>query len=248
MNNQILTASTLSAWIGEREVVRNVSLTLRPGELHIIMGQNGSGKSSFVNALMGHPKFTKVEGSLKLGNEELLTAPANVKAKKGIFLSMQHLPAIDGITLAYFLHQAQKSLFEEQRPIMDFYNEAKEKARTVGIPESLLDRPLHAGLSGGEKKQSEILQLLMLKPKFAFLDEIDSGVDIDALKKVWKGIEELRKAGTAFVLITHYPEILRSITPDAVHVMSGGKLIRSGKDELIELIAEEGFAAIKETV
>jgi Fe-S cluster assembly ATP-binding protein len=244
MNDHILTAHGISAWVGDREVVHDVALRLRPGELHMLMGKNGSGKSSFVNALMGHPKFSKIEGSLKLGDEELLSVPPNVKAKKGLFLSMQYLPAIDGITLAYFLHQAHKALSDTHVPIMDFYDEAKKQAKAIGIAESLLDRPLHAGLSGGEKKQSEILELLMLRPRFAFLDEIDSGVDIDALKKVWNGIETLRANGTAFVLITHYPSLLQSITPEVVHIMSQGSIIRTGNTALASDIERYGFENI----
>ncbi len=246
--SKALSAEHICASVGDREVVHDVSLTIHPGELHVLMGQNGSGKSSFVNALMGHPKFSQISGRLRLGEEDILSKEPDEKAKRGLFLSLQHLPAIDGITLAYFLHQVQKTLREAKKPIMEFYKEAKETARRIGIPETLLDRPLHAGLSGGEKKQSEILQLALLAPRFAFLDEIDSGVDVDAMHSVWKGIEECRKGGTGVVLITHYPALLKNITPDYVHIMSGGALVRSGGIELVSQIERGGFKGIHDTL
>lgn len=241
---QPLIIKDVRASIGDTEIVKGISLIVNPGEVHIIMGTNGSGKSSFVNALMGHPKFTKVSGELHLGGEELLHAEPNVKARRGLFLSPQYLPTVDGITLAYFLHQVNKVLSDEKKTIMDFYNDAVAKVRAIGIPESLLDRPLHAGLSGGEKKQSEIVSLLVIRPAFALLDEIDSGVDLDALKKIWKGVQELRDEGTGFVLITHYPAILETITPDAVHLIADGRIILSGGAELVSRIEQEGFETI----
>jgi Fe-S cluster assembly ATP-binding protein len=245
--NEHLTLKNIHAYIGEREVVRGVSLTLRPGELHILMGTNGSGKSSLVNSLMGHPKFSRITGRMVLGDEDILMETPDQKAKRGLFLSLQHLPSVEGITLAYFLHQVQKALRNSQQPIMEFYEEAKAKARHIGIPENLLDRPLNAGLSGGEKKQSEILQLALQAPKYAFLDEIDSGVDVDAMGSVWKGIEECRRHGTGIVLITHYPSILKSADPDAVHIMANGKIVKSGSAEIVSLIEREGFRGLVET-
>ncbi len=237
----ILDIQKVSVSVGAKQIVPNLSLKVRSGEIHVLMGKNGSGKSTLVNALMGHPRYT-VTGEMSLDNRPILTLSPDAKAKAGIFLSMQHLPSIDGITLAYFLHQAYKAIHGVGKPIMEFYKEAQEKAKSVGIPESLLDRPLYAGLSGGEKKQAEIIQLMVLKPKFAFLDEIDSGVDIDALKKVWRGIEVLRDEGTGFVIITHYTKHLEKIPLHTVHVLDAGKVVAKGGIEILKQVERKGFA------
>jgi Fe-S cluster assembly ATP-binding protein len=239
-----LQIKNVSVAVGDTHIVRNVSLTLNSGEIHVLMGRNGSGKSSLANALMGHPRYAVTNGALILDKKPILHLPPNEKAKSGLFLSMQHLPAVDGITLAYFLHQAYKAQFGTGKPIMDFYREAQNAAKSIGIPESLLDRPLHAGLSGGEKKQSEIIQLLMLRPKFAFLDEIDSGVDVDARKKVWRGIEMLRKEGTAFFIVTHHTKLLKNVPIHRVHIMERGALVSTGGAELLAHVERKGFEGI----
>jgi len=239
---QVLEIQRVSVSVGDTAIVKNVSLKVRSGEVHVLMGKNGSGKSSLVNALMGHPKYTVTAGEMLLNKVPMLNLTPDAKAKVGIILSMQHLPSVEGITLVYFLHQAYKALYGEGKPIMDFYREAQAKARLVGIPESLLDRPLNAGLSGGEKKQSEIIQLLVLKPKFAFLDEIDSGVDIDALKKVWRGIDILREEGTGFILITHYTKYLQKRELNRIHVMEEGSIVSSGDIDLLKRIERKGFS------
>jgi Fe-S cluster assembly ATP-binding protein len=238
----ILSIKNLTAETTDKTtVVNGVSMKVKPGEVHIIMGRNGSGKSSLVNTIMGHPKYHVTKGSVTLSKEDILALPPEERARRGLFLSMQYVPQIEGITLVYFLHKVYSSLTGEVVPIMDFYAQALEIADELGIPESLLKRPIHAGLSGGEKKQSEILQLHILQPKFAFLDEVDSGMDITVMKKVFAGMQALKKNGTALILITHYPEILKRLQPDAVHIMAGGKIIETGGSDLVKKIARHGF-------
>jgi Fe-S cluster assembly ATP-binding protein len=223
------------------QVVKGVSMKVKPGEVHIIMGRNGSGKSSLVNAVMGHPKYTITKGTVTLGKQNVIELTPEQKAQHGLFLSMQYVPKVEGVTLAYFLHKVHTSLTNERIPIMDYYAQAVDAAKALGIPESFLKRPIHAGLSGGEKKQSEILQLYMMKPKFAFLDEVDSGVDVTAMKKVFAGMSKLKELGTSLVLITHYPDILKRLKPDVVHIMADGKILETGGSELVKKIATRGF-------
>jgi len=222
-------------------VVDDVSFAVNSGEVHIIMGPNGSGKSSLVNGVFGHPKYEITEGALELDGEEITNEKTYKKAQKGLFLSMQYLPEVDGVTLTNFLHKAYNTVKGLQTPVLEFHKYLTAKAESVGISTEFLSRSLNKGLSGGEKKQSEILQLLALEPKFAFLDEIDSGVDVDSLNKVFKGIELLKKEGVGFVLITHYTKILSKLSPDKVHVMKDGKIVKSGGHELVQEIEEKGF-------
>lgn len=224
-----------------KRVVEDVSFTLASGQVHILMGPNGSGKSSLVGALFGHPKYKIIGGELLLDGEDITALPTEKKAKQGLFLSLQYLPSVAGVTLGAFLHRAHKELSGETVPVLEFYKRAEGMAQAIGIDPAFLKRDLNSGLSGGEKKQSEILQLAILKPKFAVLDEIDSGVDVDSLVKVFAAIELLRKEGTGFLLITHYPNILERITPDAVHIMNQGKVVASGGAELAREVSQSGF-------
>lgn len=239
-----LSIEHLSVSVGEKQLLTDVSLTLQSGEMHILMGPNGSGKSSLLNALMGHPRYTITGGKIVLDGEDITALPTDKKAKLGLFLSLQHLPAIAGVTLTNFLHRAAKEVKGETQGPLDFYRAAEAKAKEAGIDPVYLKKHVNTGLSGGEKKQSEVLQLLILEPKFAFLDEIDSGVDVDAMKKVYAGIERLRAGGMGFLLVTHHPKVLEHVTPEKVHVLSGGKLIASGGGELAERIVQDGFAAL----
>ena len=222
-------------------VVNDVSFVMESGQAHVLMGANGSGKTSLVNSLAGHPKYQITQGEILLDGKDMSKLSVDERAKLGIFLSMQILPEIEGVTFVNFLHTAYKSLKGGEISVLDFYKYLEQKADSVGISKEFLKRELNVGLSGGEKKQSEILQLLALEPKFAFLDEIDSGVDIDAINKVFAGIEQLKKQGTAFLLVTHNPEILQKITPNKVYIMENGKIVKSGGHEIILNIKEEGF-------
>ncbi len=227
----------ISVSADNREIVTDVSLTLKKGETAILMGPNGSGKSTLVNGVMGHPHYTITNGKVVLEGDDVTNSKTEEKAEKGIFLSMQHVPKVGGLTLAAFLHKASKST----ESVLEYYVTLRSEVEEYGINPNLLDRPLTAGLSGGEKKLSEIIQLVALKPKLAILDEIDSGVDVDALKIFFKAIDVLREKGTTFLVISHHPSLLDHLSPDTVHVMSNGKLVKSHGKELAEEILKHGF-------
>lgn len=224
-----------------KTVVDGISLTINSGEMHILMGPNGSGKSSLANAIFGHPKYEIVDGQILLDDEDITTFVTDKKAKMGLFLSMQYLPEIVGVSMGKFLYQAYKEIVGGEDSVLEFHKKLSDKADELGIDKSFLSRHVNSGLSGGEKKQSEVLQMAMLSPKFAFLDEIDSGVDIDSLGKVYRAIHALTKKGTGFLLITHYPNILKKITPNFVHIMNDGKIVKSGGRELMEKVETNGF-------
>jgi Fe-S cluster assembly ATP-binding protein len=234
----------ISVVADNKTLVEGASLTLRSGEVHILMGPNGSGKSSLLNAIMGHPKYQLTGGSVVLDNEDITILPTEGKAKAGLFLSLQHLPEIAGVSMTSFLHRAYKEMKGSPITPLEFYKMAEKMANDAGLDAGFLKKHVNTGLSGGEKKQSEVLQLLVLEPKFAFLDEIDSGVDVDAMKKVYAGINMLKEKGIGFLLVTHFANILDHVTPDMVHVMRGGKVVASGGKELIGRITANGFDQI----
>ncbi|MCK5095971.1 MAG: Fe-S cluster assembly ATPase SufC [Candidatus Pacebacteria bacterium] len=238
-----LEIKNISIQTESKNVVNDISMEIESGSIHVVMGPNGSGKSTFVNAIMGHPKYTITNGEIILDGKNITDMATEKKAQKGLFLSMQYLPEIPGVTLVSFLHKSYRSLNDPDISVVDFYELLKKKAEELDIDPDFLNRHVNVGLSGGEKKLSEVLQLAVLEPKFAFLDEIDSGVDIDSLRKVFKALSILQKQGTAFLLITHYNTILDHITPDFVHVMKDGVLIRSGGKELVAEITEHGFGS-----
>jgi len=228
----------------DREIVHDISLSIPEGTVSVLMGPNGSGKSSLVNGLMGHPHYAVSSGEL-LCDGEIITKQKTVdKAKKGLFLSLQQIPKIEGLTLTTFLHKAYCDMHNSNDSILDFYLLLRKVAEEFSIPLSLLDRPLSAGLSGGEKKLSEVLQLAILRPKYAILDEIDSGVDVDALRTVFSVIAKRKKEGTGFLIITHHYSLLDHLVPEYVHVMAQGELVCSGEKELMEMIHKKGFCTV----
>ncbi len=228
-----------------KEVVLGASLSLSEGEIHIIMGPNGSGKSSLLNELMGHPRYEVTGGKIELLGEDITTLATEKRAKKGLFLSLQHIPEIAGVSLGSFLFKVHRELTGEDVSVLDFHARLKKTAEDIGIDTGLISRSVNSGLSGGEKKQSEILQLAMLRPKVALLDEIDSGVDVDSQAKIFKAIETLAKGGTAFILVTHYPAILSRIHPTNVSIMKQGEITKTGGRELIAEIEKNGFDGLK---
>ncbi|HLC48738.1 MAG TPA: Fe-S cluster assembly ATPase SufC [Candidatus Norongarragalinales archaeon] len=227
-----------------KEIVKGVSLTVKHGETHAIMGPNGSGKSTLSNAIMGHPKYKIEKGDILLNGQSIKDLAPDRRASLGVFLAFQYPQEIPGVSLAYFLRSAYNSTHENGKKIsvMDFHKMLQEKMKLLKMDPAFGDRYLNEGFSGGEKKRSEILQLAMLQPKFAILDETDSGLDIDALRIVAEGINAVSaKVGLGILLVTHYQRILRYIRPDHVHVMVGGKIVRSGGHALALELEEKGY-------
>ncbi|BAQ08543.1 iron ABC transporter ATP-bindingprotein [Bacillus sp. OxB-1] len=231
-----------------KEILKGVNLTINTNEIHAIMGPNGTGKSTLAQAIMGHPKYEVTSGTVTLDGEDVLEMEVDERANAGLFLAMQYPSEITGVTNADFLRSAINAKREEgdEISLMKFIRELDNKMELLEMDEDMATRYLNEGFSGGEKKRNEILQLMMLKPKFAILDEIDSGLDIDALKIVSKGINEMRGEGFGCLMITHYQRLLNYITPDHVHVMMQGKVVKSGGAELAQKLEAQGYDWIKE--
>ncbi|WP_397539779.1 Fe-S cluster assembly ATPase SufC [Rummeliibacillus pycnus] len=242
-----LVIKDLHVAIDGKEILKGVNLSLNTNEIHAIMGPNGTGKSTLASAIMGHPKYEVTSGSITLDGEDVLEMEVDERAKAGLFLAMQYPSEITGVTNADFLRSAINARRGEGNEVslMKFIRELDQKMEFLEMPEEMGQRYLNEGFSGGEKKRNEILQLMMLKPKFAILDEIDSGLDIDALKVVSKGINAMRGEGFGCLMITHYQRLLNYITPDHIHIMMQGKVVRSGGAELAEKLEAEGYDWIK---
>ncbi len=238
---QNLNIKNLKVIVSGKPVVKGASLNVGRGEIHVIMGPNGSGKSSLINAVFSHPKYKTSSGKIFLNNADVTNLPPDKKAKKGMFLSTQHLPEVPGVPLSTLIYESFKSLTGEKISVIDFYEKLGRICAELGINPEFLKRSVNSGLSGGEKKQSEVIQLAALSPRFAFLDEIDSGVDVDSLNKVFNAIRIMKDKGTSFVLVTHYTKILEKISPDFVHIMKNGEIKKTGGRELIKEIEEKGF-------
>lgn len=231
-----------------KEILKGLNLTINTNEVHAIMGPNGTGKSTLASAIMGHPKYEVTQGEVLLDGENVLEMEVDERAKAGLFLAMQYPSEISGVTNADFIRSAINARRGEGNEIslMKFIRELDKTMEFLEMGEEMSNRYLNEGFSGGEKKRNEILQLMMLKPTFAILDEIDSGLDIDALKIVAKGINEMRGEGFGCIAITHYQRLLNYITPDYVHVMMQGKVVKSGGPELAQKLEAEGYDWIKQ--
>lgn len=227
-----------------KEIVKGVSLEVKPGEVHALMGPNGSGKSTLANALMGHPKYRITSGKVFVDGKDITELSVNERAKLGLFLSMQYPPEIPGVTLSSFLRTAVNAVRETKLTVLQFHNLLKEKMAELKMDPAFSRRHLNEGFSGGEKKRAEILQMTLLEPKYAVLDETDSGLDVDALKVVTDGINKLKGPELGILLITHYTRILNEVVPDVVHVMKDGKIVKTGGKELAEQIEKEGFDTV----
>ena len=244
----VLEIKNLHVSIEGKEILKGLNLTLKTGEIAAIMGPNGTGKSTLSAAIMGNPNYEVTAGEILFDGEDILELEVDEHARLGLFLAMQYPSEVPGITNAEFIRAAMNAgkADDDKISIRQFITKLDEKMELLGMKEEMAERYLNEGFSGGEKKRNEILQLLMLEPKFALLDEIDSGLDIDALKVVSKGVNEMRGEGFGAMIITHYQRLLNYITPDKVHVMMDGKVVLSGGPELAVRLEKEGYAQIAE--
>ncbi len=242
----VLEIKNLHVSIEDKKILKGVNLTLNTGEIHAIMGPNGTGKSTLSAAIMGNPNFEVTEGEVLFDGENVLEMEVDERARLGLFLAMQYPSEIPGITNAEFMRAAINAKRDEDDKIsvMEFIKKLDQKMDLLNMPEEMAERYLNEGFSGGEKKRNEILQLLMLEPTFAILDEIDSGLDIDALKVVAKGVNEMRGEGFGALIITHYQRLLNYITPDVVHIMMEGRVVMTGDADLAKRLEAEGYAGI----
>ena len=238
----------LPASAGDKEILKGIDLTVNAGEVHAIMGPNGSGKSTLAQVLAGHPSYTVTGGEVIYEGEDLLDLEPEERAQKGVFLAFQYPVEIPGVTNAYFLRAAYNEIrkargLEEADP-MDFLDVLEEKLKVVEWGPEIMSRFVNAGFSGGEKKRNEILQMAVMEPKLAILDETDSGLDIDALRIVSAGVNALRSADRSMLLITHYQRLLDYVQPDFVHVLEAGRITRTGGPELALQLEREGYGAV----
>jgi Fe-S cluster assembly ATP-binding protein len=243
---RVLQIRNLHASIDGREILKGIDLEVNVGEVHSIMGPNGSGKSTLAQILAGRETYEVTEGQILYNGQDLMELSADERAREGIFLAFQYPVEIPGVSTSYFLRAAlnatRKHRGLEELDAIDFLTLVKERMKLVGIDERLLSRALNEGFSGGEKKRNEIFQMAVLEPKLAILDETDSGLDIDALRIVASGVNSLRSAERAFVVVTHYQRLLNYIVPDYVHVLVDGRIVRSGGKELALELEDKGYS------
>ncbi|MFC8452684.1 Fe-S cluster assembly ATPase SufC [Kitasatospora sp. NPDC057223] len=235
---------SVEAEAGPREILRGVDLTVKQGETHAIMGPNGSGKSTLAYSLAGHPKYTVTSGSVLLDGENVLDMTVDERARAGVFLAMQYPVEVPGVSVSNFLRTAATAVRGEAPKLRLWVKEVKEAMAALHMDPAFAERNVNEGFSGGEKKRHEILQLELLKPKIAILDETDSGLDVDALRQVSEGINRVASSGeVGTLLVTHYTRILKYIKPDYVHVFSAGRIVESGGAELADKLENEGYAS-----
>lgn len=248
----MLRVKNLHVKAGNNEILRGVDLAVNLGEVHAIMGPNGSGKSTLAQVLAGRDVYSVSEGEVTYDNKNLLDMSPEDRAREGIFLAFQYPVEIPGVSNTYFLRAALNAIRKarglEEIDAMDFLAMVREKMKVLGIEESLMNRPVNEGFSGGEKKRNEIFQLAVLEPRLAILDETDSGLDIDALKTVANGVNALRSKDRSIVVVTHYQRLLNFIIPDYVHVLHNGRIVRSGDKELALELERKGYGWLEESV
>jgi len=241
----MLDIQSLRAGIAEREILKGIDLVVNPGEVHAVMGPNGSGKSTLAQVLAGNPAYEVLGGSVTYKGEDLLELEPEERAQRGIFLAFQYPVEIPGVTNAYFLRSAlnevRKARGQDEIDPLEFLDLVEERMKLVEMDPAMLNRSVNTGFSGGEKKRNEILQMAVLEPSLAILDETDSGLDIDALRIVAEGVNRLKRPDNATIVVTHYQRLLNYIVPDYVHVLAGGRIVRSGGKELALELEERGY-------
>lgn len=246
-NKNLLEVKNLYVSVGEKEILHGVNLSVAADETHVLMGPNGTGKSTLGYAITGNPTYAVTKGEILFDGEDITDMPVNERAKKGIFLSFQNPLEVPGVTLSAFIRSALEQKTGSRLRLWDFKKKLSETMKLLDMDESYADRDLNVGFSGGEKKKAEILQMLMLEPKLAILDETDSGLDVDAVRTVSNGVKLFReRVHGSLLIITHSTRILEALSVDAAHVMENGVMVREGGAELVEEINENGFAAINE--
>jgi len=248
----MLQINNLHVSIDNKEILQGLNLTVHAGEVHAVMGPNGSGKSTLANVLAGRSAYEVMQGEVLFEGRDLLTMPPELRAREGIFLAFQYPVEIPGVSNSYFLKAAVNAIRThrglEELDAMDFLALIKEKGNLLDMDQALLNRSVNEGFSGGEKKRNEILQMAMLEPKLAILDETDSGLDIDAMQIVAKGVNALRRKDRAMIVITHYQRLLHFVVPDHVHVLSEGRIVKSGDRELALELEAKGYGWIEQEV
>ncbi|OGQ78295.1 MAG: Fe-S cluster assembly ATPase SufC [Deltaproteobacteria bacterium RIFOXYA12_FULL_58_15] len=246
----MLEVKNLHASVNGTPILRGINLTLEPGKVHAIMGPNGSGKSTLANVLAGRPGYDVTGGTVNFLGEDLLPLAPEDRARAGVFLAFQYPTEIPGVSNAQFLKAALNAIRQhrgqEKLDAFDFLALVKDKMAALGMSPKLLERPVNEGFSGGEKKRNEILQMTVLEPTLAVLDETDSGLDIDALRVVSEGVNALRSSGRSFLVVTHYQRLLSYIVPDRVHVLAGGRIVRSGDASLALELEEKGYGWLED--
>ncbi len=245
MNKELLEINDLYVNAEEKEILKGINLKINKGEVHVIMGPNGSGKTTTANAILNNPAYNKIKGNIIFEGEDITNLKTDEIAKKGIFMSFQSPEEIPGITVTNFLKYAKNKITGKPVKIFQFKDEVKKHMQELQMKPEYAERSLNVGFSGGEKKKNEILQMLVLNPKLAILDETDSGLDVDAIKTVSKGIEMFKTNENAVLIITHNNKILRNLEPDYVHILVNGKIVKTGTKELAKEIEENGYKNYK---
>ena len=245
MSKKLLEIKDLCVNAEEKEILKGINLEINKGEIHVIMGPNGSGKTTTANAILNNPIYTKKNGYIKLEGEDITNLNTDEIARKGVFMSFQLPEEIPGISTMNFLKYAKNKVTDKPVKIFEFKDTVKKYSEELNMNPKLIERNLNVGFSGGEKKKNEILQMLVLNPKLAILDETDSGLDVDAIRTVSKGINMFKNDENAVLIITHNAKILESLTPDYVHVLVNGKIVKTGDASLTKEIEEKGYAQYK---
>jgi Fe-S cluster assembly ATP-binding protein len=245
MENKLLKIENLKTQIEGKEILKGLNLEIGKGEVHAIMGPNGAGKSTLANTLMGHPKYEVIDGEMIFEGEVINELKANERAKKGLFLSFQYPEEIPGVTVENFLRTAKIAVTGKPLKVMAFKKALKEKMELLEMKEEYAQRYLNQGFSGGEKKKNEILQMAILEPKLAILDETDSGLDVDAIRIVAQGVNSLKNSENSMLIITHHNKILDYLQPDFIHILVDGKIVKTGDFSLAKEIEANGYEAFK---